>query len=282
MEQKMVVMGTPEKTDEGNGSKESMPDDEVMNPVKEMGFPADDSGPDLSPPLQEEGSFGMKEFLLIITSILFGTILSFLYLSKYANMSAPKQMGVSSAKVDSKTLQNELRKIVSTEKFMGMLKESGQLEKLRGSDGENGVPGERGEQGFQGPIGPEGIAGPPGPVGPQGVQGLVGFTGLQGPQGPPGPTVEVSKGILKGISGWEIMQSADYTVEPGNRRTATMSCSPGKILLGGGYNAEQCEDCSGINNYPSSSNSWKTTLVNNMSDRPANFKVYVICAEPTL
>ena len=165
---------------------------------------------------------------------------------------------------------------------MEMLKESGQLEKLRGSDGENGVPGERGEQGFQGPIGPEGIAGPPGPVGPQGVQGLVGFTGLQGFQGPPGPAVEVSNGALNGISGWEIMQSEVNTVEPGNRRTITMSCSPGKILLGGGYNAEQCEDCSGVNSYPSSGNSWKTTLVNNMSDRPANFKVYVICAEPTL
>ena len=200
MEQKIVVMGTPDKTDEGNGSKESMPDDEVMNPVKEMGFPADDSGLDLfSHSLQEEGSFGMREFLLIVTSILFGTILSFLYLNKSENMNIPWKTDVSSAKVDSKTLQNELRKIVSTEKFMEILKESGQLEKLRGSDGEKGVPGERGEQGFQGPVGPEGIAGPPGPVGPQGVQGLVGFTGLQGPQGPPGPALEVRNGILNGI-----------------------------------------------------------------------------------
>ena len=180
----MVVMGTPEKTDEGNGSEKSMPDDEVMNPVKEMGFPADDSGPDLSsPPLQEEGSFGMKEFLLIITSILFGTILSFVYLSKYANMSAPKQMGVSSAKVDSKTLQNELRKIVSAEKFMGMLKESGQLEKLSGSGVEKGIPGAIGEQGPQGPIGPEGVAGPAGPIGPQGLPGTKGVTGPAGPAG---------------------------------------------------------------------------------------------------
>ena len=133
--------------------------------------------------------------------------------------------------------------------------------------------------------------GPEGPVGLQGVQGLVGFTGRLGPPGPQGeqglvgptgPTVEASEGILNGISGWEIMQSEDNTVEPGNRTTVIMSCSPGKILLGGGYNAEQCEDCSGVNSYPSSSNSWKTTLVNKMSDRPAHFKVYVICAEPTL
>lgn len=277
----MVVMGIPEKTNKETDSEKWMPDDEVMNPVKEMGFPTEDNGPDL-PPLQEEEGFGMKEFLLIFTSILFGTILSFVYLSKSTNMSVPKQMGVSSTKVDSKTLQNELRKIISTEKFMGMLKESGQLEKLRGSDGEKGVPGEAGEQGPEGPVGPEGVAGPQGPIGPQGVQGLVGFTGQQGPQGPPGPAVEMSPGALNGISGWEIMQSKDYTVEPGYRRTITLSCSPGKILLGGGYNAEQCEDCSGINNYPSSNNSWKTTLVNKMSTRLANFKVYVICAEPTL
>jgi hypothetical protein len=287
MEQKTVVMGTPEKNNKENGSEKWMPDDEVMNPVKEMGLPTDDSRPDLStsPSLQEEGSFGMRDFLLIITSILFGTILSFLYLSKSTNLSAPKQMDVTSAKVDSKTLQNELRKFVSAEKFVEMLKASGQFKKLRGPEGEKGFPGEPGEQGPEGPIGPEGIAGPPGlpgPVGPQGVQGLVGFTGLQGLQGPPGPVVEVSEGVLNGISGWEILQSEDHTVEPGNRRTATMSCSPGKILLGGGYNAEKCEDCSGVNSYPSSGNSWKTTLVNNMTDRPANFKVYAICAEPSL
>ena len=280
MEQKMVFMGTPEKTGDENGSEKWMPDDEVMNPVKEMGFPTDDSGSDISSaPVPKQRGFGLKEFFMIIVSIIFGTVLSFIYLSTVPNMIDPWKTGVSSAKIDSEALQNELRKIVSTEKFMGMLNESGHLEKLRGSGGEKGIPGEKGEQGPQGPIGPEGVVGP---AGLQGVQGLVGFTGPPGPVGPPGPTVETTKGVLNGISGWEILQSKNYKIAPGQRKTVLMSCSPGKILLGGGYNAEKCEDCSGINNYPSSGNSWETTLVNKMSGQPANLKVYVICAEPTL
>jgi len=300
----MVFMGTPEKTGDKNGPEKWMPDDEVMNPVKEMGFPTDDSGPDLSsPPVPKQRGVGLKDFLIIITGIIFGTVLSFVYLSTAPNVNVPWKTDVSYSKIDSEALQNELRKIVSTEKFMAMLKESGHLEKLRGSGGEKGVPGAIGEQGPQGPIGFEGIAGPVGPAGLHGVQGLVGFTGPQGPvgstgkpgpkgeqglvgptgpAGPPGPTIEMTKGVLNGISGWEILKSKNHKIAPGQRKTVLMSCSPGKILLGGGYNAEQCEDCSGINNYPSSGNSWETTLVNKMSDRPANFKVYVICAEPTL
>jgi len=277
----MVVMGTPEKTNDGNGSEKWIPDDEVMNPVKEMGFPADDSGSDISsPPVSKQRGFGLKDFFMIIASIIFGTVLSFVYLSTAPNMIDPWKTDVSSAKIDSNVLQSELRKIVFTEKFMGMLNESGHLEKLGGSGGAKGIPGEKGEQGPQGPIGPEGVVGP---AGLQGVQGLVGFTGPlgpPGPQGPPGPKVEV--GVLNGISGWEILQSGNYKIAPGQRKTVLMSCSPGKILLGGGYNAEKCEDCSGINNYPSSGNSWKTTLVNKMSSQPTNLKVYVICAEPTL
>lgn len=289
----MVVMGTPEKTDEENGPEKWMPDDEVMNPVKQMGFPTDDSGPDLSspsvPPAQKQRGFGFKDFLIIITSIIFGTALSFVYLSKAQNMSVPGQGGDASVKIDSKALQNELRKIVSTEKFMGMLQETGHLEKLRGSDGEKGLPGEKGEPGPPGPIGPEGIAGPAGPVGPQGVQGLVGFTGPPGPQGEQGPAgpagspgSEAEGGVMNGISGWEILQSKNFKVEPGKRTTVLLSCSPGKVLLGGGYSAEKCADCSGINNYPSSGNTWEMTLFNKMSDRPADLKVYAICARPTL
>lgn len=286
MEQKTVFMGTPKKNGETKGSAKWMSDDDVMNPVKEMGFPADDNGLDLSsPPAQEEWNFGMMEFLLIVTSILLGTILSFAYLKNSGNMSAPRQVDVSTATIDSEAMQKELRKIVSAKKIIGMLMATGQLEKLRGKNGEQGVPGEKGEQGPQGPIGLEGIEGPEGaqgPAGPVGSQGVLGLVGLTGQQGPPGPTVEAAKGALNGIAGWEILQSEDYTVEPGDRRTVTLSCSPGKILLGGGYNADQCEDCSGINSHPSSIKSWKTTLLNKIGSQPANLKVYVICAEPTL
>jgi hypothetical protein len=289
MEQKTVFMGTPEKNGETKGSAKWMSDDDVMNPVKEMGSPVDGNELDLSsPPAQEERSFGMMEFLLIVTSILLGTILSFAYLNNSGNMNAPGQVDVSSATIDSEAIEKELRKIISTEKFIGMLIGTGQLEKLRGKNGEQGVSGEKGEQGLPGPMGMEGIAGidglegAPGPAGPVGPQGVPGLVGLTGPQGPPGPTVKAAKGVLNGIAGWEILQSENYTVEPGNRRTVTLSCSSGKILLGGGYNADQCEDCSGINSHPASVNSWKTTLLNKMGTQPANLKVYVICAEPTL
>jgi hypothetical protein len=314
MEKKSVFMGTPEKTGGPNGPEKWMPDDDLMNPVKKMGFPADDNRRGLSSPVKDHGGFGLKDFLIIITGIVLGTVFSFVYLSTATNTDLP--VGASSAKIDPEALQNELRKIVSTEKFMGMLKESGHLEKLRGSGGEKGVPGVKGEQGLPGPIGPEGITGPAGPIGPigpkgepgqegvaglagpvglQGVQGLVGFTGPKGltgpkgergltgppgPEGPPGSKVEA--GALNGISGWEILQSINYKVAPGKRKTVLMSCSPGKILLGGGYNAEKCDDCSGVNNYPSSGNSWEATVANKSSSQPANLKVYVICAEPTL
>jgi hypothetical protein len=220
--------------------------------------------------------------------------------------------------------------MVSTGKLMGILTETGNVEKLRGLNGEKGIPGARGEQGPSGPIGldgtpgpagpqglegligpkgPQGLAGlpgtpgPPGPqgllglpggpgtIGPRGFGGLTGPPGSQGPQGlagptgppgPPGPTVKANQKALNGVSGWEMLQSESFKVAPGKRKTVLMSCSPGKILLGGGYDAGKCDDCSGINSHPSSSNSWETTLMNKMSDRSANLKVYVICAEPTL
>ena len=61
-----------------------------------------------------------------------------------------------------------------------------------------------------------------------------------------------------------------------------MSCSTGKILLGGGYNASGCGGCSAETNYPSSTNSWETTLVNPKGSKMTNLRVYVTCAEPTL
>ncbi len=61
-----------------------------------------------------------------------------------------------------------------------------------------------------------------------------------------------------------------------------MSCSTGKILLGGGYNASGCGGCSAEKNYPSSTNSWETTLVNLQGSKMTNLRVYVTCAEPTL
>jgi len=90
----------------------------------------------------------------------------------------------------------------------------------------------------------------------------------------------VNQGAFNGVSGWELRESESFTVEPGNRKTVSMSCSAGKILLGGGYNAAECIECSGITNYPASKNSWETTLENKMNDQSVNLKVTVlfVCA----
>ena len=83
-------------------------------------------------------------------------------------------------------------------------------------------------------------------------------------------------------SGWEMLESRSFKVEPGQKKTVVMSCSPGKILLGGGYNASGCAGCSAETNYPSNTNSWETTLTNPKGSKATNLKVYVTCAEPTL
>jgi hypothetical protein len=143
-------------------------------------------------------------------------------------------------------VRDELRKIIFSDDFSEMIIESGTLAHLSGFDGKDGLPGEKGEP------------------------------------GPPGPMGGVNQGAFNGVSGWERRESEIFVVEPGNSKTVSMSCSQGKILLGGGYNAGECTECSGINSYPSSKNSWETTLDNRTSDQPADLKVYVICAEPTL
>lgn len=236
----------------------------------------------LPPPIQKRATFGLINFLIIIFGIIIGTALSLMYLSKATDKSVPGQTDIPPKTVDPKSVQDELRKIVSTGEFMKMLIETGTVEKLRGENGKKGVPGKKGNPGPQGPKGQEGIAGPPGPQGPQGLAGLTGPQGIEGPTGPPGPMVEVNQAALNGVAGWELLQSEIFKVEPGKRKTVLMSCSQGKILLGGGYNAEKCEDCSGVNNHPTSSNTWETTLINKMTDQSTNLKVYVICAEPTL
>ena len=143
-------------------------------------------------------------------------------------------------------VREEVRKIIFSDDFSEMIIESGALAHLSGFDGEDGLPGEKGEP------------------------------------GPPGPMGGVNQGAFNGVSGWELRESEIIVIEPGNSKTVSMSCSAGKILLGGGYNAAECAECSGINSYPSSKNSWEATLENKMSGQPANLKVYVICAEPTL
>jgi hypothetical protein len=233
----MDILRKIEKQLEENDLQKMMTDENVMNFVKQMGFIEDSSKP-LPSPTQKGTGFRFKDYFIIVTCVIIGAALSFMYLDKTTNQ-----------KIDPAAIREGLKQIIPTEEFLQMLIESGNLAQLSSFDGEDGLPGEKGEP---------------------------------GPPGPPGPMGGVNQGAFNGISGWELRESESFLVEPGNRKTVSMSCSTGKFLLGGGYNAEECAECSGVTSYPSSKSSWETTVINNMSDQPANLKVYVICAEPTL
>jgi hypothetical protein len=204
-----------------------MNEENSMSFVKRMGFIEENSKPEPIS-IQKSTGFNIKDFFIIISCLIIGAVLSFLYLNKAT------------------AVREELRKIVSTDEFWEMIIANGSLAQLSGFDGKDGLPGEKGEP------------------------------------GPPGPMGGVNQGAFNGVSGWELRESERFMIEPGNRKTVSMSCSTGKILLGGGYNAEECADCSGITSYPSNKATWETTLDNKTSDQPVNLKVYAICAQPTL
>jgi hypothetical protein len=224
---------------------------------KKLGDPLETKDYPSAEQTKEDPSFALMDLFIIILCFIAGAAVSLGYFmysglvnEKIATMvqseikTIPKNKNPApkSPALDSKTVEVLLAKMIS----------QGQIEALRGPKGEEGIPG---------------------PVGPQ---------GLQGPQGPPGKQVAGKTSALNGVSGWEMRESKSFKVALGQRKTVLMSCSPGKILLGGGYKSTGCSGCSVETNYPSSNNSWETTLVNNKSSKPVDLKVYITCAEPTL
>ncbi len=195
---------------------------------------------------------------------------------------------------DSNSVRFALEEIIADGQFQNLMIATGRIGELVGPQGEPGPPGKPGPRGPQGPPGPKGAPGPQGPQGfegPQGPKGEPGLPGIQGPPGPPGPPgpagaagqgSTANASALQGIAGWERLESKSFNVKPGQRKTVLLSCSPGKILLGGGYNASGCDQCAGVTNYPSSINSWETTVVNDGQGKAFDMKVYVLCAQPTL
>lgn len=102
--------------------------------------------------------------------------------------------------------------------------------------------------------GPPGPQGPPGPEGPQGPQGET------GPAGPAGPA---------GVSGWERVSARGIGDQ-------TVSCSPGKKLLGGGggvlgvINSSSAMAFSGLLD----DDTWSVTA----ADQSREVQVQAICA----
>ena len=228
---------------------------------KKLGDPLDEIETQPPPSANKRDGFDFSKFLMVVFSIVFGAVLAIGYIKYSPDFNLRSQGKAASQSIDdTATLKAELQKIIS----------QGQMEELRGPRGEAGPVGEKGDPGAPGKAGRDGAQGPQGPPGPP------------GPPGPEGKPGLISQPALKGVTGWEMLESNSFEVAAGKRKTVLMSCSPGKILLGGGYNAAGCAQCSAEANYPPNNNSWETALVNHQSTESANLKVYVICAKPTL
>jgi hypothetical protein len=237
-----------------------------------------------SPPMmqEEDQKFAFMDFFIIIFCVVIGAALSLGYLMYSDVMKdqissvVQKEMKATPVNIDKKAIDLALAEVISKEKIEGT---SG-LPGADGKDGKSGsvgAPGKNGAQGIPGPPGPQGLQGPPGlpgPVGPPGIPGLRGPAGEQ--------AIKSNQSAINGVAGWEMLESRSFKVTPGQKKTVVMSCSPGKILLGGGYNASGCQGCSAETNYPSNINSWETTLTNPTNSKTTNLKVYVTCAEPTI
>lgn len=229
--------------------------------------------PSPSQNMEEESKFAFMDLFIIIFCVVIGAAISLGYLMYSNGMKdqiknvVQEEIKATPMAIDKKAINSALAEVISKEQIENM-------PGLPGASGQNGEPG---------------LPGPPGKNGAQGLPGPQGIQGIPGPPGPPGPpgsagkqVVQSNQAALNGVAGWEMLESKSFKVAPGQKKTVVMSCTPGKVLLGGGYNAAGCAGCSAETNYPSNINSWETTLTNPENSKATNLKVYVTCAEPTL
>lgn len=125
-----------------------------------------------------------------------------------------------------------------------------------------GAQGPVGPQGATGPKGDTGDVGPQGATGPQGAPGAVGATGPQGVQGIPG------------VSGWIIVRSNYYRVNPGQIEGAM--CPSGLDVLGGGVDLGVLNQASyvSLSRPDYSLHGWNAAY----SGKATTFRVWAICA----
>lgn len=166
------------------------------------------------------------------------------------------------------------------------------IQGIQGEQGLAGPSGSGGTVGPQGPAGPQGIQGPVGPVGPQGEKGDTGATGAIGPQGAKGDTGAQGSQGLPGVGGSLIgvtlfngipVDAASHST--GGKGIATVTCPPGRFLLGGGgqvTNSENNPDKTFLTaSYPSNSTTWtaigvlRTTIT---STAAMTVTAYAICS----
>ena len=229
--------------------------------------------PQSSPMEEEEQKFAFMDLFIIIFCVVIGAAISLGYLmysdvlKDQISSVVQKEITATPVNIDKKTIDRALAEVISKEQ-------------IEGTSGLPGAAGKNGAQGLRGPAGKNGAQGLPGPQGPPGPVGPPGIPGLRGPAG--AQVTKSNQSAINGVAGWEMLESRSFKVAPGQKKTVVMSCSPGKILLGGGFNASGCQGCSAETNYPSNINSWETTLTNPTNSKAINLKVYVTCAEPTI
>ena len=100
---------------------------------------------------------------------------------------------------------------------------------------QTGPKGPAGPTGPQGPQGPLGLKGDKGDQGAQGPQGAIGSAGPAGPQGPQGDTGPQGPAGAGGLSGWESIIGDGIQIPDNSGDYAYAYCSPGKVLLSGGF-----------------------------------------------
>lgn len=134
-----------------------------------------------------------------------------------------------------------------------------------------------GPKGDTGAIGPVGLAGPIGPTGPAGPKGADGAKGAAGPAGPAGETGP------EGPAGPSTLPALDHNVsEPianpaSTQSVGTVACDAGQHAVGGGVVAATTAIGQNVNStFPVGSTGWRA-YVDNFTETPSTFRVYVIC-----
>ena len=136
-----------------------------------------------------------------------------------------------------------------------------------GADGDDGATGATGTTGVSGTTG-AGVTGPTGPTG----------SGTAGPAGPTGPTGETV------LEGWEI-QTEDSSNNPNPSKGATVNCTVGNEVLGGGVqivaDSQALKDDIVLNELaPGSNQTWHVDARERLGTVTGDWgvTVYIVCA----
>ncbi len=94
---------------------------------------------------------------------------------------------------------------------------------------------------------------------PQGEQGPVGPQGPQGPQGQQGGP---------GMSGYQILEGPNLSLDPGETRIVSVTCPAGKLAVGGGYESGNSIDVTLNRTGPTDGGtSWAVRVTNEAAGR---------------